>query len=147
MAQRKLDDEYKRKKYKDEYFNGKKTATDEYTGKRINRNNADVDHITPLDKVEKRYPGLSKEQHKQLANDKSNLAITNSSDNRSKQNLSNDEFLYRESQYGKRRDINTEINMYDKQNESLKAMDKQAKKMYSENFKENVKGLFKKRKK
>lgn len=112
MANREIDDVYHRINAKDSYknrkFAGKKTITDDYTGDTIYYGNksdakklhslektADIDHITPIDKVKERYSDLSVEQQKKLANNENyNYAITNSKLNRNDKNaLENHEYI------------------------------------------------------
>ncbi len=115
MANRELDDVYKRINAKDSYknrrFNYKKSLKDDYTGERIFYGNsmestnkhplnktADVDHITPISVVKKRYKDLTLEQQRKLANNqKYNYAMTNSELNRNsrtgKNALENHEYL------------------------------------------------------
>lgn len=100
MANRQIDDPYHRinakNSYKNQVFDGKKTTKDAYTGKDIYYGNAseakrvhgidrtaDVDHITPIAKVKKRYGDLPVEQQRKLANNPNyNYAMTNSKLNR-----------------------------------------------------------------
>lgn len=110
---REIDDIAKRKQYREEQFDGKRSTTDEYRGGRIFSGNSpsasykhpiekltDNDHITPLEVVAERYPNLSKEQQKQIANQYYNLALTNSKLNRSKGALENHEYLQRQFKTG-----------------------------------------------
>ncbi len=119
MANRELDDVYKRisgqNSYKNKVFDGKKSTTDDYTGKRIFYGNkadaqrkhrfdkvADVDHVTPIAKVKQRYGDLTIEQQRKLANNESsNYAITNARLNRNEKNaLENHEYLAEKAKNG-----------------------------------------------
>lgn len=115
MANRDIDDVYKRinskNSYKNRRFSDKKSIIDDYTGERIFYGNdndacythplnktADIDHITPIAKVRERYSNLTIEQQKTLANnEKYNYAVTNSELNRNsrtgKNALENHEYL------------------------------------------------------
>lgn len=112
MANREIDDVYRRisspDSYKNRVFEGKRSVTDEYTGERIfygNQSNArhlhgldktaDVDHVTPIAKIRERYGDLSVEQQRKLANnERYNYAMTNSKLNRIEKNsLENHEYL------------------------------------------------------
>lgn len=115
MANREIDDVYKRIGGKDSYknrrFGDKKSIIDDYTGERIFYGNAqdakykhdlhktaDIDHVIPVSKVSKSYGDLTIEQQKQLANNEAyNYAITNSHLNRNarsgKNALDNHEYL------------------------------------------------------
>ena len=68
---------------------------DEYTGKKFETNSkADLDHVVPIEKIySDRGRILAGVDTKDLANSKENLKITNSSLNRSKSNLTNEEFI------------------------------------------------------
>ncbi len=103
---RPLDDINKRKEFKKDEFDGKRTTTDAYTGKRIyngNLSNAkhrhstktttDIDHITPIAVVKKRYFFVNENHQKKLANLKTNYAATNSSLNRQKGGKENHSYL------------------------------------------------------
>lgn len=107
----KMDNPYKRKKYK-ENKEGNKLIEDEYTdGSKIYRNTkdaknrnfknptektSDVDHIIPLKEIHLRTeknPMLSQQDVKEIGNIVDNYAITNSKDNRSKGDKTNTEFV------------------------------------------------------
>lgn len=109
MAERELDNIYQRKKYKDAQFGDKRTTRDEYTSDRIYYGNhknakkkystgkiADVDHIRPIKVIDKKYPELSLEQKRVLANKTYNQAITNAKLNRSKGGVENHQYIMRE---------------------------------------------------
>lgn len=128
---RPIDNVSKRKKYRSKKFDGKKSTIDEYTGERIFSGNSrdaiykhpthkttDDDHITPLDVIEKRYPNLTEEQRKTLANREYNLAETNSRLNRSKGKLENHQYLLRQKKDGKPENTKTTIKMLSKEVES-----------------------------
>lgn len=68
---------------------------DEYTGKNFETNSkADLDHVVPIEKIySDRGRILAGVGTKDLANSKENLKITNSSLNRLKSNLTNEEFI------------------------------------------------------
>lgn len=151
---RKIDDLSKRRKYKEEKFDGRKSMRDEYTGERIfygnaglknkhsSRKTADGDHVTPLDKVQKRYAGLTPEQQRELANDKSyNYAMTNSKLNRSKKGLENHEYLWRQWKRGKPEDLETTLTMLTKEGKSRTYMRVKATGMYAGNAAEAAKGF------
>ena len=105
---KKYDDVYKRKKFKEEYFNNKKTTKDyitsetlhidtnaaknKYGSKHYTKHTADVDHIIPVKKVyekSKNNPFLSDKDVRDIANAKSNYRVTQSSLNRAKSDSSN----------------------------------------------------------
>ena len=142
MAQREIDDINKRKKYKDEKFGKRKTAIDEYTGKRIKRSNAEVDHIVSIENIKEKYSDLTTEQQKKLANSSTNYALTNSHLNRSKQGNSDAEHILNSAKHGSMPDSNTVSNMCSKQVQSERTMDKQAKKMRMNNRIDKIIGLF-----
>lgn len=149
---REIDDTSKRKQYKQGKFDGKKSMRDEYTGKTIYASNAglerkhsakkvsDTDHITPIDVIEKRYGGLTREQQRKLANSSSNLAMTNSSLNRSKGGLENHKYLYREWENGDSEDLKTTITMLTKEAQSRIDMRVKATEIYVSNATDNFKG-------
>ncbi|MBD8069744.1 hypothetical protein [Bacillus sp. PS06] len=104
----KYDDITKRRKYKEEFFDGKKTETDYYTGKILHSNTSaalnkygrkeytnhtsDVDHIVPVKTIHNRLkkdPFLSDKDIKEVTNIKQNYRITGSRFNRSKSDDSN----------------------------------------------------------
>lgn len=115
MANRGIDDVYRRINAKDSYkkrkFGDKKSVTDDYTSERIFYGNdenaihkhpmektADIDHVTPIAVVKERYGNLTVEQQRKLANnEKYNYAMTNSELNRNsrtgKNALENHEYL------------------------------------------------------
>lgn len=125
---REIDDIKKRKEYRAERFDDKKSTIDEYTGERIFYGNTrdalkkhptgkttDDDHITPIDVIEKRYSRLTKDQQKKLANEDVNLALTNSRLNRSKGKLENHEYLIRQIKNGTPENITTTTTMLKKE--------------------------------
>lgn len=125
---REVDDIKKRGQYKNNKFENKRSTTDEYTTERIYNGNkkntvnkhpvsktTDVDHITPIDVIEKRYSGLTTEQQKKLANRDYNLALTNSKLNRSKGALENHEYLLRQIKKGEPENLKTTVNMLSKE--------------------------------
>lgn len=90
--------------YKNRYFDGKRSAIDEYTGERVfysskghytTKKTANVDHIVPLDQLIKQYGNeISKSDLKRIANADSNLAITNEALNKAKSNATNLKFAF-----------------------------------------------------
>ena len=115
-----LDDTGKRNNnknsYKNRYFEGKRVATDEYSGETIyysykGKNNttsqrhyttqktANVDHIKPIDKVRAKYKKdidsgkITKEQLREITNSDYNLALTSERRNKAKGGKSNLEYL------------------------------------------------------
>lgn len=132
----------KRKKYIAERYGEKKSCQDDYRGGRIFKDNdchpssttGDNDHITPIDVVKKKYPGLSEEEHRKLANNRHNFAMTNSKLNRSKKNLENHEYLIRQAKKGKPEDLNTTKNMLLKEVDSKTVMFAEAMPMYGSKF-------------
>lgn len=147
MAKRNIDDVYKRKKYKDAQYNGKKSRKDDYTGERVFRGRgqsslykhplsktSDTDHITPIKVVEKRYPSLTETQKKTLVNDeKHNYATISSKLNRSKGDLENHEYLIRQIKKGEPEDLGTSARMLAKELDSRVYMDATATRMYVQN--------------
>ena len=113
---------------------------DEYTGKKFEINSkADLDHVVPIEKIySDRGRILAGVDTKDLANSKENLKITNSSLNRSKNNLTNEEFIEKR---GK-------SNNLDKETENrMRKLDKIAKKnidakLYKEYYKLNFSSPF-----
>lgn len=113
---------------------------DEYTGKKFETNSkADLDHVVPIEKIySDRGRILAGVDTKDLANSKENLKITNSSLNRSKSNLTNEEFIEKR---GK-------SNNLDKETENrMKKLDKITKKnidakLYKEYYKLNFSSPF-----
>jgi len=89
--------QYNYKKSADDYRNqreeSKDVFTDEYTGRKIPRFGANVDHIVPLEEFH-RTGGfmLSKDEKQAFARDQRNYAITDQSLNKSKNALKFDEF-------------------------------------------------------
>ena len=113
---------------------------DEYTGKKFGTDSkADLDHVVPIEKIySDRGRILAGVDTKDLANSKENLKITNSSLNRSKNNLTNEEFIEKR---GK-------SNNLDKETENrMRKLDKIAKKnidakLYKEYYKLNFSSPF-----
>lgn len=104
----KFDDVPKRKVFKKEYFEDKKTKTDYITGELLHsdskaakakykkslytKHSSDVDHIIPAKTAHyrlKRNPFLSNNDVKKIINDKSNYRVTSSNLNRRKSDRSN----------------------------------------------------------
>lgn len=96
---------------------------DEYTGKKFETvSGADLDHVVPIEKIHSdRGRILAGVDTKDLANSKENLKITNSSLNRSKSNLTNEDFIEKR---GKNNALDTETQ------KRMKKLDKIAKKKY-----------------
>ena len=148
---REIDDVYKRKKYKENRYDDKKSTTDDYTGERIFRGNtsnaihkhpshktSDTDHITPIKVVESRYDRLSKEQQKALVNNQNhNYATVNSKLNRSKGDLENHQYLLRQFLNGTPETFQTSARMLSKEAESRITMHIEATGMYTENALKN----------
>lgn len=141
-ARSEVDDVAKRNKYKEEKFGNRKTVDDEYTGKRIKRENVNIDHVTPIDTINKAYPDLKPEQRKELANNEKNLAVTNEKLNKSKGNLSNSEVIDRNLKRGDNVSVEQAGRMLDKQIESEKYIKREAKKMKIQNNIEDTKKKF-----
>lgn len=151
MSQRSNDNVNKRNQYKEELFDGKKSVIDDYSGKRIFKGNSsdmskkhniskttDIDHITPITVVEKRYSDLKDSQIKKLANADYNYAATASSLNRSKGALENHQYLIREAKKGKPRDIKTTFRMSKHEANSRVRMRIQATGMRIQNISESL---------
>lgn len=130
MSTRKTDDLDKRRQFREQTFDGKRSTEDAYTGERIFWGNdkdavhkhpsyktSDSDHITTIQKIDEWYPDLTVEQRKELANLSMNVpqitkdglaekelylnyAMTNSSLNRKKGGKTNIEYLKNEWQKG-----------------------------------------------
>jgi hypothetical protein len=84
------------------HFTTKKTAT--------------IDHVVPVDQLKKQYSGnISKEQLKRIANSDFNLAVTAEALNKSKSNMSNHEYLYRQLKNGNPESLTTTYNMIQKE--------------------------------
>lgn len=107
--------------YKNRYFNGQRSAVDEYTGEKIyysskghyrTSKTANVDHVVPLDKLIKEYGDkISKKDLKRIANADGNLAIVQEALNKSKGNSSNFEFIVDGFINGKPQNLTTSYNM------------------------------------
>lgn len=108
----KIDDVAKRKKFKEQSFDGKKTIKDPYTDATLHmdrnaakakygqnnttKHTADVDHIIPAETVYEKTqnnPFLSTQDIKEIANQEGNYRLINSKTNRSKQSKSNIEYV------------------------------------------------------
>ena len=144
---RDFDDVYKRNKMRDETLGGKKGMRDEYTGDKIFKQTArnspykhpvsktiDGDHITSGSNIEKRYKDLSPQQRKEMANDRSNIAYTNSSLNRSKGDRSNMEYLADKVKRGEHINPKTGMNMVGKQIKSEVTLEAKAAKYRMNNM-------------
>lgn len=143
---REIDDVNKRRKYKEQQYDGKKSRIDDYTGERVFAGNqrdsvykhpttktSDTDHITPIKVVNKKYRRLSEEQRKTLVNnEKHNYATTNSKLNRSKGDLENHEYLLRQLKKGEPENLKTTVTMLAKEVDSRVNMRVEAVPMYVE---------------
>ena len=136
---REIDDVYKRRRMRDESLGGRRSTTDEYTGNRVFRQTdsnsryqhpsdkvVNMDHITPVKRINDRYGDLSVEQRRNLANDRHNLASTNESMNKSKGSRTNTEYLANKIRSGERVEPRTATRMVGKQVESEVHMGVQA---------------------
>lgn len=145
--QRPLDDNIAKKKVKDAKFNGKKSTKDEYTGEKIFYGNkadskykhpsnklCNVDHVVPLNKIDKKYPNLSDEQKKKIANNKNNLVVSNASLNCSKKDKSNIEYVAGKFMKGTPVDSKTAANMIKKQVKADATVNYEAAKMQMKNI-------------
>lgn len=111
--------------YKNRLFDGKRTTTDEYTGKKLyysskghfsTKTTANIDHIVPIDQMIKEYSThLSPAEIKDITNSDYNLAATAESLNKAKSNMSNHEYLYKQFTKGKYEDLLTSYNMLEKE--------------------------------
>lgn len=149
---REIDDVYKRKKYKEQQYDDKKSRIDDYTGERVFMGNerdakykhptnktSDTDHITPIGVVEERYKRLSKEQQRKLVNnEKHNYATTNSKLNRSKGDLENHKYLIRQIKKGEPQNLKTSVKMLAKEVDSRAHMDAEATTMYAKNVSDTI---------
>lgn len=137
--QRKDIDDYgkrnsRKNSYKNRSFAGKRTTIDEYTGEKLyysskgitatfeqnrhfsTRKTANVDHIVPIDQMISKYGvDISNEQLKRITNSDYNLAITSEAINKSKSNMSNHEYLYKQFKNGESESIKTIYNMLEKE--------------------------------
>ena len=130
---REIDDISKRKKFKDDRLGNKKTILDDYTGKRVNKKSIDIDHVVPVDEINRKFSKLSTEQRKRLANCDENLVVTKSSINRSKGCSSNSEYIGRMLDKCDKVSIEQADRMLEKQIVAEKAIEKKARKMKREN--------------
>lgn len=147
------DDVYKRKKYKNVVYNGKKSTIDDYTKERVfygNRTGAkhlhpatktsDTDHITPIDAVNKRYSDLSVQQRRKIANNREhNYATTSSHINRTKRGLENHQYIIKRWKDGDPLTFETSARMLAKEAESRIYMGAEATSMRVQNTVENSK--------
>ena len=92
-----------------------------------------IDHVTPIDTINKAYPKLSNDQKKKLANQSTNLAVTSSHINRSQGCSANSEYIDKQLRMGKNISIENAGRVLDKQLESEKVIRKMAKKMQRDN--------------
>ena len=107
--------------YKNRIFNGKRTTIDEYTGEKLfydSKNHfkttktVNIDHIVPIDQLIKKYSNsFSAKEIKEIANADFNLVATSESLNKSKSNMSNNEYLYKQLKRGNTKDLYTSFNM------------------------------------
>ena len=107
--------------YKNRLFNGKRTTIDEYTGKKLfytSKNHykttttVNIDHVVPIDQLIKEYGNnLTAKEIKEIANSDFNLVATSESLNKTKSNMSNHEYLYKQLKKGKAENLYTSFNM------------------------------------
>lgn len=124
IKRERIDNIYARKKYRDDYLNGKRSTVDEYTGKRIYINDKgryttdkaiNIDHVIPIDVMIKRYGRiLSEESLRKVANHQSNLAFISEKLNKQKSNSTNLEVVLKQVKNGEI-DVTTAYNMIGKQ--------------------------------
>lgn len=107
-----LDDIAKRQRFKDQHFGDRKTSTDPYTGKTLHKESAaaaskygkkhatqhssDVDHVTPLAEVHRRYSSnefLDTADLKHIGNLDANYQVISSTVNRQKGGKTNIEYI------------------------------------------------------
>ena len=116
--------------YKNRYFDGKRSAIDEYTGERVfysskghYKTTANIDHVIPIDQLTKRYgKDVSKAELKSIANSDYNLATTSEALNKAKSNMSNHEYLWKKLKNGDPEDFTTTYNMLHKEASSETAV-------------------------
>lgn len=118
--------------YKNRYFDGKRSAIDEYTGERVfysskghytTKTTANIDHVIPIDQLTKRYgKDVSKAELKSIANSDYNLATTSEALNKAKSNMSNHEYLWKKLKNGDPEDFTTTYNMLHKEASSETAV-------------------------
>lgn len=118
--------------YKNRYFNGQRSAVDEYTGQTLyysskghftTKTTANIDHVVPLDQLIKRYgKDVSKAELKRIANSDYNLATTSEALNKAKSNKSNHEYLLDKIKKGDPEDVATSYNMLSKEASSEAAV-------------------------
>ena len=144
----KLDDAARRNtnsdSYKNRYFDGKQSAIDEYTGKRIyytskghhtTQTTSNTDHVVPINVAKERYGGIvSNEALKNALNSDSNLAMTSEKLNKVKSDSTNIEVVLKQVKNGEM-DVTTAYNMLKKQGEAEIGLVKNVGKAYiDENF-------------
>ena len=144
-----LDNPYKRNlskdSYKNRYFDGKRTAKDEYSGEKVyysergkentsgirhykTDKTTNVDHIQPIAKIKKHYKkdiesgNLTREQVKKMTNSDYNLAVTSEYRNKMKNDKSNIKYLFEQAKNGNPENFNTSFNMIQKEVSSSVAM-------------------------
>lgn len=118
--------------YKNRYFDGKRSAIDEYTGERVfysskghytTKTTANIDHVIPIDQLTKRYgKDVSRAELKSIANSDYNLATTSEALNKAKSNMSNHEYLWKKLKNGDPEDFTTTYNMLHKEASSETAV-------------------------
>lgn len=118
--------------YKNRYFDGKRSAIDEYTGERVfysskghytTKTTANIDHVIPIDQLTKRYgKDVSRAELKSIANSDYNLATTSEALNKAKSNMSNHEYLWKKLKNGDPEDFTTTYNMLHKETSSETAV-------------------------
>ena len=118
--------------YKNRYFDGKRSAIDEYTGERVfysskghytTKTTANIDHVIPIDQLTKRYgKDVSRAELKSIANSDYNLATTSEALNKAKSNMSNHEYLWKKLKNCDPEDFTTTYNMLHKEASSETAV-------------------------
>ena len=118
--------------YKNRYFDGKRSAIDEYTGERVfysskghytTKTTANIDHVIPIDQLTKRYrKDVSSAELKSIAKSDYNLATTSEALNKAKSNMSNHEYLWKKLKNGDPEDFTTTYNMLHKETSSETAV-------------------------
>lgn len=118
--------------YKNRYFDGKRSAIDEYTGERVfysskghytTKTTANIDHVIPIDQLTKRYgKDVSRAELKSITNSDYNLATTSEALNKAKSNMSNHEYLWKKLKNGDPEDFTTTYNMLHKEASSETAV-------------------------
>lgn len=146
MATRPTDNIAKRKAYKEKVFGTKKTTIDGYTSKRLNKKNAHVDHVIPIQTIKENHPELSTAQLKRVSNITNNYVITDGKLNMSKGASSNSEYAIRQMYNSKSKmDFETAANMITKEHSSKRAVKEEIRAVKREASAKKFKELFKKK--